>query len=200
MKIPSFKQGGIALIVGGALWTLLMIAYVNTHGWGSNDYKNLLLGLSREDYMKFMFIPCLLLALGMFNLRTRFKPLMGSFFSVTSGAVVTLLILVSIGFVIEYWSVPWGNYESWSNNDIGMIGGVITFVGLPLLGLSLVLTCIGLIRAHQFRTGASVLIFPVAVIALLPWQPVHSLLGITFGVGWTIVGLLYVVLVTEVAD
>jgi hypothetical protein len=193
MKFLSVKHGGIALIIGGALWAILMIAYVNTHGWGSHDYKNLLFGLSREDYMKFMCIPILLMAYGMFNLRSRFKPLMGSLFSITSGAAFIILIVISFGFAIEYWSLPWGTHRPWPNNDIvGMIGGIIQFIGFPLLGLSLALMCIALIRKDQFRAGAFVLIFPVSVIALVPWQPIHGLPGIVFGIGWMIVGLMYV--------
>ena len=89
------KRGAYALVAGGALWALVMLAYINTHGPGSYDYKRLLFGFSRDNYLLLLSPSALLLAYGITVLRRQCLPITGRLFAIASlGALLLLGVLL----------------------------------------------------------------------------------------------------------
>lgn len=186
------KRGAFALIVGGALWALVMVAYIKTHGPGSYDYKRLLFGFSRDNYMLLLSPAALLLGYGLYALRRHFLPSAGRLFSTASLGALILLGAFATGNLMLTVRVGIGGHPPWPDYDrVAMIGGALQALSLPPLGLSLALMGIALLRVRRFPAGAAVLLVPIAAIALIPWQPIGSYPGVVFGMGWAAVGVLY---------
>ena len=98
-------RGAYALIAGGALWALVMLAYIMTHGPGTYDHKRLLFGLSRDNYLLLLSPVALLLAYGMADLRRQFLPITGRLFGIASLVALLLLGIFAFGnLVFTAWS------------------------------------------------------------------------------------------------
>ncbi len=194
------KRGAVAFMIGGTLWAVVMVAYLQTHGPGSDDYQRLLFGFSRDNYMLLLspaaLLPCcpaaLLLGYGLATLRRRFLPLSGRLFATSSMAALILLGIFAIGNLVMTTQVGVGEQPTWPNDSpANLIGAVGLFLAPPLLGICLGLMGITLWRTRQFRAGAGLLLVPLALIALVPWQSIHSYPGVIFGVAWVAIGVLY---------
>ena len=83
-------------------------------------------------------------------------------------------------------SIPWP-----AETRPAIVGSTVQALSLPPLGVALALMSVVLLRTRLFRVGAAVLLFPLSLIALAPWQPIHSYPGVLFGLGWVIFGVLY---------
>jgi hypothetical protein len=186
------KRGAYALVAGGTLWALVMLAYINTHGPGSYDYKRLLFGLSRDNYLLLLSPVALMLAYGITVLRRQLLPLTGRLFASASSGALLLLGVFAIGNLVLTAQVGIGAHPPWPHKGpTAILGGIMQSLSLLPLGLTLALMGVALLRARCFRPGAAILLFPLSIIALLPWQPIHSYLGVLFGVGWAALGVLY---------
>lgn len=184
------KRGALALITGGALWALVMVAYIMTHGPGSYDHKRLLFGFSRDNYMLLLSPAALLLGYGLTELRRRLLPMNGRLFSVASISAVMLLGVFATGNLVYTIRVGVGAHPPWpDDHPVSITGGVMQAMSLPLLGISLALMGAALWRGRWFRPGAVILLLPLALIALAPWQPIHGYTGVVFGVAWAALGL-----------
>jgi hypothetical protein len=189
------KRVALALIVGGCLWALIMVAYIKTHGPGSYDYMRLLFGFSRDNYMLLLSPEALLLGYGLTLLRRSFLPFTGRLFSGASLGAIVLLGVFAAGNLVWAARTDLGGHAPWpDHSSVGLIGGVLQFLSLPPLGLSLALMGGALLRSRRFRPGAFVLLVPLSIIALAPWQPIHGYPGVTFGMAWGALGLLYAAL------
>lgn len=186
------KRGAYALIAGGALWALVMVAYIMTHGPGTYDYKHLLFGFSRDNYLLLLSPAALVLAYGITVVRRQFLPITSRVFAIASLGALLLLGVFAIGNLVFTAQVGIGDHPTWpAETRAAILGGTVQSLSLPPLGLALAMMGVTLLRARQFRGGAAILLFPLSVIALAPWQPIHSYPGVLFGVGWVIVGVLY---------
>ena len=180
------------MVAGGALWALVMLAYIKTHGPGTYDYKRLLFGFSRDNYMLLLSPTALLLAYGVIVLRRQFLPVTGRLFAAASLGTLLLLGVFAAGNLLFTAQVGVGEHPPWPNRSrVAILGSAVQSLSLLPLGLTLALMGVAFLRARCFWAGAVVLLFPLAVIALAPWQPIHSYLGVLFGVGWSILGVLY---------
>ncbi len=186
------KRGAIAFIIGGCLWAVVMVAYLNTHGPGSFDYQRLLFGFSRDNYMLLLSPSALLLGYGLSSLRGRFLSFSGRLFAIASMGALILLGVFAIGNLIMTTQVGVGEHPPWPDDSLAnLIGSVALFLAPPLLGICLALMGITLWRTRRFRAGAGVLLAPLALIALFPWQSIGGYPGVVFGVAWAIMGVLY---------
>ena len=186
------KRGAYALVAGGALWALVMLAYIQTHGPGSYDYKRLLFGFSRDNYLLLLAPSALMLIYGMTVLRRQFLPITGHLFAIASLGALLLLGVFAFGNLVLTVQVGIGGQVQWPHRSPAVIlGGMMQALSLPPLGLTLAGMGIAFLRARCFRSGAAILVFPLSMIALVPWQPIHSYLGVLFGVGWVTLGVLY---------
>jgi len=178
------------MVAGGALWALVMAAYIATHGPGTYDHKRLLLGLSRDNYLLLLSPAALTLAYGVDVLR-RLLPGQRPFAVASLGAML-LLGVFAIGNLLVTASIGIGEHPRWPAPGSPLVAGRM-LQSLPLLPLGLCLAAMGvaLLRARRFRAGAAVLLFPLSPIALAPWQPIHSYPGVLFGLGWAALGVLH---------
>ena len=180
------------MVAGGALWALVMLAYINTHGPGSYDYKRLLFGFSRDNYLLLLSPSALMLIYGITVVRRQFLPITGRLFAIASLGTLLLLGVFAIGNVVLTVQVGIGEQPQWPHRrPATIVGGIVQALSLPPLGLTLALKGVAFLRARCFRVGAAILVFPLSVIALVPWQPIHSYPGLLFGVGWMTLGVLY---------
>lgn len=186
------KRGAYALIAGGALWAVVMLAYIRTHGPGSYDYKRLLFGFSRDNYLLLLSPIALMLAYGILVLRRQFLQITGRLFAIASLGVLLLLGVFASGNLVLTVQVGIGEHPPWPHQKpVAILGGILQALSLPPLGLTLALMGVAFLQARCFRAGAAILLFPLSVIALIPWQPIHSYPGLLFGVGWMTFGMLY---------
>ena len=186
------KRGAYALVAGGALWALVMLAYINTHGPGSYDDKRLLFGFSRDNYLLLLSPIALLLAYGITVLRRQCLSITGRLFAMASLGALLFLGVFAMGNLAFTIQVGIGEHPPWpEHRPTAILGGMMQALSLPSLGLTLALMGVAFLRSRCFRAGAVILLFPLSVIALVPWQPIHSYPGLLFGVGWVTLGVLY---------
>lgn len=185
-------RGAYALIAGGALWALVMAAYIQTHGPGTYDHKRLLFGLSRDNYLLLLSPAALMLAYGVAGLRRQFLPVTRRLFAIGSLGAILLLGVFAVGNLWFTVQIGIGEHPPWPHTrPAATVSSMLQSLSLPPLGLSLALMGFAFLRARRSRAGAAVLLFPLSLIALAPWQPIHSYPGLLFGVGWAALGVLY---------
>jgi hypothetical protein len=186
------RRGALALIAGGTLWALVMVAYIATHGPGTYDHKRLLFGLSRDNYLMLLSPAALMLAFGLAVLRRYVPQNTSRLFAIASLGAPLLLAVFAAGNLMFTARIGIGGHPLWPNPDpVAVLSTMVQSISLLALGVTLASMGVALLRTRCFRAAATVLLLPLSLIALAPWQPIHSYPGVLFGVGWVILGVLY---------
>ncbi len=178
------RMGGLAAVLGGALWALW---YVGAHLAGSGGY---------ETYNRLMPAVLLLLAVGLLTFYAA-QDARSRGWAGRAGLVVALvgLLMMTVGNVAEFWALNEEAYgpdalrnSAWMAFGLGMFA---VYVGTVLFG-------IGTLRAGQLpRSGALLLViwFPAGFVASGLLQLAGVPEGLAFsgmtglqGAGWVILG------------
>ena len=180
------RWSGPVTMLGGALWFLLWVHFLLTHGPSTSDNKETFLGLSYYDSTKLAVLALTLCVIGLVGLRAR-RPVGVTTWAGTLGhfiAVTSLLVMI-LGVALSVWSVPWGETVRHSTTlmDYGffalMIASLVAFIGLILLG-------IGIVRTNVLP-GWSAAPLIIAGLAAVPWIH-HTIHGVLIGLSWMVVG------------
>ena len=182
--------GAVSAILGGAIWLLLWIHFLLTHGLTRDNEKRLLFGLTWIDSDKLAVIPMLLFMLFLVSLRAWQKESTSRLGTV--GYVIALVCspLVIIGQALKFWPIPWGSYPSdayWDSLLTMQIGVPLTFFGTPVLSLGLVLFGVDILRRKPLPHGNALPLLLGIMLFTLPWlhEGVHAWL---FGLSWGVLG------------
>ncbi len=171
---------------GGALWVLLWVHFLLTHGPTSSDYKETFLGLSYYDSTKLVVFALALCIVGLVSLRARRPssdwPRLGTlgYFMAIAG-----LVAIIVGVAADLWTVPWGDTTRTSTDLTNYAWGGVAiatltaFLGLTLLGTSVVRT--------KVLPSWTILPLSIAGLAAIPWLH-HTLHGVLIGLCWLMVG------------
>ena len=178
--------GGAAAVLGGAIWLLIWVYFLLTHGPTSSDYRNTFLGLSYYDSTKMVVFALALCIAGLVSLRVR-RPGGARTAVGTVGYYLALTGLVGmmVGGIVAVWPIPWGETSAVLTNSMeygfiaAVMGSLATFLGLTLFGIGLVRT-----KVLPAWTAAPLIIAGMAAVPYLD----HTLHGVLIGLGWIMVG------------
>ena len=187
MNSRLVNWGGPACIVGGAIWILIWIAYLLTHGPTMSDFRQTFLSLTWYDFSKFVFVPLSLFLLGLFSLRARQAGQIGRLGTV-GFALAILGFVILIITVLVYWLVPFGSYDpSYRNTDLARQLTFIQFTSPLILGIGLILFGVEHLRRNTLRQG-NVLVLVTGLAVLVPYL-LWTNIGFLFGAAWFAVGI-----------
>ena len=173
-------------MLAGALWLLIWVHFLLTHGPTSSDYKRTFLELSYYDSTKLAVFALALCIAGLVSLRARQTTGVRTGVG-TLGYYLALIGLVGmmVGVVLNFWAIPWGE-TSWATTTsikygaftIGL-ASLTAFLGLMLLG-------IGVVRTRALPAW-TIIPLVIAGLAAIPWLH-HTLHGVLIGLSWLVVG------------
>ena len=186
MSSNLIRWGGPAGVLGGALWVLIWVLFLLTHGTSTNDQQGRILSLTHYDYSKFMVIPVVLFMVGLVSLYAQQQGRLGRLG--TAGFVLTLisLALMAVGLALSLWPIPWGSYLVDWGEPLSMWGGLTYGFSTLVLAIGLILFGIGALRARVWPPWSSILLI-IAPLTIVPWLHMTVYGGI-FGFAWMLLG------------
>ena len=192
------RWGGLAAILGGVLWIVLMTGHTFTHGSTQSPRDASILGLESIDFFRSLAIPPLLFIGGLVGARAT-RPRTGRRRG-QAGFVIALLglIMIALGVILETWIL---DPDKDFHNPL-VLGGWISFLfGLfPVLPVGMILFGI---RARDMERRLRILAVIIGVLAplqwlemflssvstgSLTWDLIYVALRGVLGLGWILLG------------
>ena len=173
-------------MVGGLLWLFIWAVYLGLHGTSEDDVQGLLLGLTHNDFSKFLVIALLLTSLGLFALWEGQRTHSGLAGRVGFTIGVFALIVTILAVAGLYWSLPWGSYAADFGQPILFYGGLTASLSTIFLAIGMVPFAFDVARRGIWPSWMGVLLV-VGPLTIIPW--LHgTLTGCGYGLAWLLLG------------
>lgn len=198
MSSNIIRWGGLAAILGGALWIVFFTGHTFTHGSTQSPRDAAILGFESLDFYRLLAIPPLLFIWGLVGVRaTRDRP-DGRLGRVGFAAALVGLVMLALGVILETWIIdPSKDFY----NPLVQGGWILFLFGLfPVLPAGMILFGLGSSGIERRLRMLAVIIGLLAPLQLLEgflslvstgslmWDLLYATLRGLLGLGWILLG------------